>query len=82
MALSLEGSSRRWEKGGPSSSRCVPGPDAESLTGDESFGRRPVTPFSSRIIADYIISTAVAMETPPPPHRVARPRLLPRFFMA
>lgn len=29
-----------------------------------------------------IISSAVAMDTPPPPQRVARPSVLPRFFMA
>lgn len=30
----------------------------------------------------HIISRTVAMDTPPPPHRVAMPRFLPRFFMA
>lgn len=33
-------------------------------------------------LRDYSISMAVAMETPPPPHRVARPSVFLRFFIA
>ena len=50
--------------------------DEKHLGETDAYACRHLTPKA------YIISSAHAIETPPPPHSVARPRVLPRFFMA
>ena len=56
--------------------------DKETVIMNTATNMGPIQVAALTYALCIIISMAVARATPPPPHRVARPSVLPRFFMA